>query len=68
MVQQKQVATGRNSGIVNAHNPAMPEKMDNYARREIPVIQDELEEIRWELWQQAQSLRAAQIAHRWAEG
>jgi hypothetical protein len=36
-----------------------------YQRREIPVIQDELEELRWELWQQAQSLRAAQIGNRW---
>jgi hypothetical protein len=36
-----------------------------YQRWEIPVIQDELDELRWEMWQQAADLRAAQLNNRW---
>ena len=36
-----------------------------YQRREIPILDADLEELRWELWQQGQALRAAQLHNRW---
>lgn len=36
-----------------------------YARQEIPRLTADLDEFRWELWQQAQAIREAQRANRW---
>lgn len=36
-----------------------------YARREIPRLERDLDEFRWELWQQSQALREARNAGRW---
>ncbi len=36
-----------------------------YARQEIPRLTSDLDEFRWELWQQAQAIREAQRANRW---
>lgn len=36
-----------------------------YARQEIPRLTADLDEFRWELWQQAQAIREAQKADRW---
>lgn len=36
-----------------------------YARKEIPRLTADLDEARWELWQQAQAIREAQKAERW---
>ena len=36
-----------------------------YQRREIPVIQGELDELRWEIWQQAADIRACELNNRW---